>query len=30
RNPATGEKIQISASRVPKFTAGAGLKKAVN
>jgi DNA-binding protein HU-beta len=30
RNPATGEKIQISASRVPKFSAGAGLKKAVN
>jgi DNA-binding protein HU-beta len=30
RNPATGEKIQISASRVPKFTAGAALKKAVN
>ena len=30
RNPATGEKIQNSASRVPKFTAGAGLKKAVN
>jgi DNA-binding protein HU-beta len=30
RNPATGEKIQISASRVPRFTAGAGLKKAVN
>src|ERR1700716_1847715 len=29
RNPATGEKIQIAASRVPKFTAGAGLKKAV-
>lgn len=30
RNPATGEKIRISASKVPKFTAGAGLKKAVN
>ena len=29
RNPATGEKIQIAASRVPKFTAGAGLKKAI-
>jgi DNA-binding protein HU-beta len=29
RNPATGEKIQIAASKVPKFTAGAGLKKAV-
>jgi DNA-binding protein HU-beta len=30
RNPATGEKIQIAASNVPKFTPGAGLKKAVN
>jgi DNA-binding protein HU-beta len=30
RNPATGERIQIAASRVPKFTAGAALKKAVN
>ncbi len=30
RNPATGEKIQIAASRVPKFSAGAGFKKAVN
>jgi DNA-binding protein HU-beta len=29
RNPATGEKIKIAASRVPKFTAGAGLKKAI-
>jgi DNA-binding protein HU-beta len=29
RNPATGEKIQIAASRVPRFSAGAGLKKAV-
>jgi DNA-binding protein HU-beta len=29
RNPATGEKIQIAASRVPKFSAGAALKKAV-
>jgi DNA-binding protein HU-beta len=29
RNPATGEKIQIGASKVPKFTAGAGLKKAI-
>ena len=29
RNPATGERIQISASRVPRFTAGASLKKAV-
>jgi DNA-binding protein HU-beta len=30
RNPATGATIQIAASRVPKFTAGAALKKAVN
>jgi len=30
RNPSTGEKIQIAASKVPKFTAGAALKKAVN
>jgi DNA-binding protein HU-beta len=30
RNPATGEKIQIAASNVPKFSAGAALKKAVN
>jgi DNA-binding protein HU-beta len=29
RNPATGERIRIAASKVPKFTAGAGLKKAV-
>ena len=29
RNPATGERIQSAASRVPKFSAGAGLKKAV-
>ena len=29
RNPATGEKIRIAASRVPKFTHGAGLKKAI-
>ena len=28
-NPATGEKIQIAAARVPKFTAGAGLKSAL-
>lgn len=27
RNPATGERIRIAASRVPKFTAGATLKK---
>ena len=30
RNPATGQKIHIAASRVPKFSAGAALKKAVN
>ncbi len=30
RNPATGEKIQIAATKVPKFTAGAALKKSVN
>jgi len=29
RNPATGAKINIAASKVPKFTAGAALKKAV-
>ena len=29
RNPATGETIQIAASRVPRFTAGASLKKAI-
>jgi len=29
RNPSTGAKIQIAATRVPKFTAGAGLKKAI-
>ena len=29
RNPATGERIHIAATRVPKFTAGAALKKAV-
>jgi DNA-binding protein HU-beta len=28
-NPRTGEHIQIAASRVPRFTAGTGLKKAV-
>jgi DNA-binding protein HU-beta len=28
-NPATGEKMQIPASRVPRFTAGSGLKKAI-
>lgn len=30
RNPATGQKIQIAASKVPKFSAGSALKKAVN
>ena len=29
-NPRTGEPIQIAASKVPRFTAGSGLKKAVN
>jgi DNA-binding protein HU-beta len=29
-NPSTGEKIQIAASKAPKFTAGAALKAAVN
>jgi DNA-binding protein HU-beta len=29
RNPATGERIYIAATRVPKFSAGAALKKAV-
>jgi DNA-binding protein HU-beta len=28
-NPQTGEKIQIAASRVPRFSAGSGLKTAV-
>ena len=28
-NPSTGEKIQIAASKAPKFTAGAALKAAV-
>ena len=28
-NPQTGERIQISASRVPRFSAGSALKKAV-
>jgi DNA-binding protein HU-beta len=28
-NPQTGEKIQIPASKVPKFSAGSGLKKSV-
>ena len=30
RNPRTGEKIQIAASKQPKFSAGKGLKDAVN
>ena len=30
RNPRTGEKIQIAASKTPKFKAGKGLKDAVN
>lgn len=30
RNPRTGEKIQIAASKQPKFSAGKGLKEAVN
>ena len=29
RNPRTGETMTIAASRVPRFTAGSGLKKAV-
>jgi DNA-binding protein HU-beta len=28
-NPRTGERIEIAASRVPRFTAGSGLKNAV-
>ena len=30
RNPATGAAIKIAATKVAKFSAGAGLKKAVN
>jgi len=30
RNPRTGEEIEISASKLPKFKAGKGLKDAVN
>ncbi len=30
RNPRTGERIQIPASKQPKFKAGKGLKDAVN
>lgn len=29
RNPRTGEKIQIRASKLPKFRAGKGLKEAI-
>jgi len=29
-NPRTGEKVQIQAANVPKFSAGSQLKKAVN
>ena len=29
RNPRTGETMEIAASRVPRFTAGSSLKKAV-
>lgn len=28
-NPQTGEKIQIAASKVPKFSAGSALKKSI-
>ena len=30
RNPATGEEIQIAASKAPKFKAGKALKEALN
>jgi DNA-binding protein HU-beta len=30
RNPRTGEPVHIAASKAPKFTAGKGLKDAVN
>lgn len=30
RNPQTGEKMQIKASKTPKFTAGNALKKSVS
>ena len=30
RNPRTGEKIKIAASKQPKFKAGKGLKDAIN
>ena len=29
RNPRTGETMQIAATKVPRFTAGSGLKKSV-
>jgi DNA-binding protein HU-beta len=29
RNPRTGESMTIAASKVPRFTAGSGLKKAI-
>jgi DNA-binding protein HU-beta len=29
RNPRTGESMQIAASKVPRFTAGSGLKTAI-
>jgi len=29
-HPRTGEPIQIAASKVPRFTAGSGLKKSIN
>jgi DNA-binding protein HU-beta len=30
RNPRTGEALKIAAAKVPKFTAGASLKAAIN
>ncbi len=30
RNPRTGEKVKVPASKTPKFRAGAGLKDSVN
>lgn len=30
RNPSTGQEVEISARNVPKFSAGKGLKDAVN
>jgi len=30
RNPRTGEKLAVAASKAPKFSAGKGLKDAVN